>query len=337
MKQLITYTAALIFVTLTSVQADEISDLATAGQWISRAQSVEGILNNAIGDTTRLDNISVALTDGEITTDFAVIQAGSIIQAIRRNLSGARIAYERLLPIPELNYSPVAQSGLQIRAKYIKTLLDNIEILVNTSQEIFQAAVEGDQTVQNQLDIKQINQFLAMLHHENAALRMQLSLIKQDHPQYWLVNTIISTNNSIASVLNGTLKIYAGNINITDEIFNARTNLSSAEDGIRTGREVKRKAKIHYRNLKSTTKQEKNMKIIVLSMMDTYPSSFNTEQNIVDIVYETLSLMELSLNLEVIQEDYGRRFDVIFIELDAYMAERIRLQSDREYLLQKLQ
>ena len=333
--------AALIIGLIPPTWAQVLPDAREMSTWMLKAQALYEELFAVTNYSDQLDDISSALIDEEITAAFALRKG-------RQYILQARLSYDKVskeidccLSTPNVQAEIFVKSARDF-SQYLHTLRDQVRDIIDDSEGIFKAAIDGKADTVQRLQFKQAERWIILIESENVLMRTQRVLVKSSHPQHALYGAMISGNKALVASMSSVFDLASGRLEIPDPESSrllVERELLNMRRAINDGRQAVFDWKIRVSALRPKTIQIRQMMATLTHLLENYSKTFDVEEQMAS----TLSAVADALLSGV--EDFlvsGLRdfslelFETEMLKVEVLIDQRLRLYSERLRLLGEL-
>ena len=302
-------------------------DAGVFSSWFPKVESIVSQLYEVLDQVAELDEISSSLVEGEISDIFAR-RTGQRIQ------DKAKFTYEQVsAEIDCCLFQPDLKTEILVRSahfavQYLRQMKEQVLGSIDDSRGTFAAALEGDATVVEQLQARQLERWVLLLESENVYIATQKLLVEDTHPQFALSAALMSGNSALIALVNSWSDYLRDTADMADvSTIHTERELLRMMQAINDGEKAVLDWSVTIGGLRSERASNDGMVDILQRMMDSYTTSFNIEKEIAAVIR---SLAESSTNTAPARDDF---IEAEMLALELVIDRRMQLQSERIQLV----
>ena len=286
--------------------------------WYSKVNGVFRGLGQVIEAAGELDEISFSLIYGEVDEKFARRMGDRILTRGKTLLDDETEKMKCCLKKPEFESDRFAQSSRDIGA-LLPLMRDQTSEMLDDSEALFLAALRGEPIDMDLFDMRALDRVLLMLNASSVAIESQrLSMDDPSHPNYYLMSAVVHGNNAIVAILSG---------DPAGPKEQARRELKEMKQDIEYGRVATWNLQSKIEELQSNRSTDSRMLGWLESVIRNFETSFDVEEEIVEVIYTMNSSLETTTEIE--------SYDRAFSDFDLLSRRRVALEEKRVSLLRE--
>lgn len=282
-----------------------------------------------ITNSSDIDNLSESLLGGNITSEYAINQKNILSAKTELKVNSFNKNMIEFAP-PSFSTPLFIRLANDFNA-YLKTLPMQAKESVDLSYKMFDAAIDQNFELYNEIDMRSRNSFLSMLEGENNLINLRKINLNSNSPGYKFYSVIQHSNNSLINVTKARLSEFFSNSpsNELDYLTgDSQAYIRIAEIELSKGRDIVNSSNLVINTWVSKqrvnfSKLPQNIKIFEL-LGQSLTKSFEVEKNVIDVIQVLISEYP---NVESI--------DKADILLGEFMDQRMSFQQERARLLSK--
>ena len=263
-------------------QADVIRDASQMSAWLVKFQTVYNLFMQAVTYSQQVDEIATGIIDQEISKDYGARNGRLFILQSRLSYDKASKKLDCCLSRPNVRSETFVKT-VRNMSQYLRTLRDQVRDMIESSENTFSAAVEGDVGAFNQLRIKGLDQVIIILEGENVMMSTQKLLTNETHPQHSLYAAVIFGNSALVgfvSYIRDLAKGRAVAADINASQILVQNNLAKTEQAIDRGRQAILNYRAKISRMRLRKERDRYLKAVLTEIIDTYEESLDIEEQV---------------------------------------------------------
>ena len=309
----------------------------------------------AIGEWTSQFNdfnieISQLFTGPEFDNLFAEMQSGNTDKLAAlyevwskdaaRKVSDLKATARAFPKPPVIKSRDLKKMNVALKAQYesIVPTTDQVSDMVSQIDSVVKQVMSGDDTGVSDLSKITIKSGQRLITSENAMMEASLQSIPNDHPNYFLIKSVINTNSFVAEILEISVLTLDDRNSLEDRkmvMLRADPHLAAARRNLAKAADANKKLTGKMKGIMAVVSNPNEKRIFgaVIEMLDTFTVSIDTESKLVDVLEQQSDLFN--------SDDNYLNFEAQIEALDelsyTYVDERLEQQGVRTQLLSQLQ
>lgn len=317
---------------LVHADSEESAKLAELNKLVQYSQAIQQHylqLFELFNKIDEVDSLFDRLRDGDIKAGEAVPTQRRILKSVR--LQSAKLAkVRRQIRQPHLQREKFREI-VRALGVFIVDLESQIAIMLREYEKMVDRQLARRNIDHNHRQRFYFRRARLMLEGENTMMRVSQKQVKQSHPQYQLIMSILESNAAILVILDLSEKIVMSQANnklIAGAQDKVERHLAVIADIHRTGRANMKtlRAQVAAQQVLQPAKKHKALEPI-LQMIDTYSDSFDAEDGVAKAVHSMSQAMSGGVDVD--------RYQDLMQELQRHVQNRMALQQKRLELVQQ--
>lgn len=317
--------------------ADMQNDAQAIGVWASQFNDFN-IEMVEVFSTPEFENLFVEIQSGN--TDSLESRYESWRTVASRQISDLKTTAREFPKPPVIKSRDLKkmQSALQTQYESIIPSTDQMSDMVSQIDSVVKQVMSGDDTGVADLSKITIRSAQRMILSENVVMDATIQSIPKDHPNYFLIKSVIDTNAFAAEILEISILTLDGSNSLEDRkmvLLRAEPHLAAARRSLTKATNANKKYLAKMRGVMAmvSNPQEKRVFKAVVEMLETFTVSIETESNLVDVLQQQADL----LNQDEDFLDLEAQIDALDERSYVFVDERLEQQGIRTNLLSQIQ
>jgi tetratricopeptide (TPR) repeat protein len=305
------------------------NDLQKYSEYLTLAGNLYSQFIEILTRSSEIDKLSESFLDENITSEYAINQKNILSAKTELKMNSFN---KNIVEFAPINFSTPSISRI---AKDFNAYLNTLPMLAKKSADLsykmFDAAIDQNLELYNEIDIRSRETYVSLLEGENNLLNLQKINLQSNSPGFKFYSVVQHSNNSLINVTKARLSEFSADSPLNELDYLAgepQAYMRIAEIELTKGRDIVNSSNLVINNWISKQRDAfskfpqyiKTFELIGQSLT----KSFEVENNIIDVIQALISEYP---NIESL--------DKVEILLGEFMDQRTSLQQERASLLSK--
>ncbi len=315
-------------------QRDVIRDAPQMSTWQAKMLTIYKLFLQAVEYSGQVDEIATGIINQEVSKDYGVRNGRHFILKSRLSYDKASKQLDCCLSGPNVRIDEFVKKA-RVMSQYLHTLRDQVRDIIESTEVVFTAAIEGDVGAFNKLQFKGLDQFIIMLGAENVMMSTQKLFTKETHPQHSLFAAYTFGNIGMVGLVSHIGDLARGRAVATD--INAsqilvQTNLTKMEQAVDRGRKTILNWRVKISRMPLKTERDQHLAAVLTEIIDTYEESFDIEEQMA----LTISSMAKTFIVDSLIDAPLDLWEKEYLKIEVIVERRMQLQEMRTHLVGKM-
>lgn len=319
------------------MDAQTANDVQRMGEWASAFNDYNTEVA-AIFEGEDFENLFLALQgddDSAIMTRHATWKVSATSKVNSLKLAAENFPRPPLLQSSEMKSM---QSSLQVQYDSVQETTDQVSDMISQIDLIAKQVMSGDYEAVTDVSKILIRSGQRMVRSENVMMQSSAVAIPKDHPNRYLVGTVVDLNNYTIELLNITVLSLDDKETLAERqsvITAMESHIPSARSNIAKARKANDKYLRQFNRALSASSnaQERSTLKTVVVLFESFENSIDTEERQIDIAEQQIGI----LKRDELYSDIETEIDALDDKTYPLIDDRLRQQGERAQLISQMQ